>query len=119
MKNITYNISIIFLILTAFISCQEENYEVGSLTAPINLTVSVEIVGQNDDNPNGDGSAAVIFTATAENEINYQFNFGDGSTDVSPSGVIEHRFSSNVGVYTYNVIVNATGAGGIGTSTNL
>jgi len=119
MKNITYNISIIFLILTAFISCQEENYEVGSLTAPINLNVSVEIVGQNDDNPNGDGSAAVIFTATAENEINYQFNFGDGSTDVSPSGVIEHRFSSNVGVYTYNVIVNATGAGGIGTSTNL
>ena len=119
MKKITNKISIFFLILSAFTGCKEDTYEVGDLTAPTNLSVNFEIVGQDVDNPNGDGSALVIFSATAENEINYQFNFGDGSTAVSPTGVIEHRFSANVGVYTYNVIVNATGTGGIGTSTNL
>ena len=119
MKKITYYISVFFLLLVGFTGCEEESYEVGALVAPTNLNVSVEIVGQDDENPNGDGSAAVVFTATSDNEINYQFNFGDGRTAVSPTGVIEHRFSANVGVYTYNVVVNATGTGGLGTSTNL
>ena len=119
MKKITHNISVFFLLLVGFTSCQEESYEVGELIAPTNLNVSVEIVGQDDNNPNGDGSAVVVFTATSDNEINYQFNFGDGRTAVSPTGIVEHRYSANVGVYTYNVVVNATGTGGLGTSTNL
>lgn len=119
MKKIKHIIAILFLSTLTLIGCQENNYEVGKLEAPSNLNVTFEIVGQNDDNPYGDGSAAVIFTATSDNEINYQFNFGDGNTDVSPTGIIEHRFTSNVGIYTYNVIINATGTGGLGTSTNL
>ena len=119
MKKIKNIIGILILSTFAFVGCEENNYTVGDLIAPTNLQVSAEIVGQDTDNPYGDGSAVVIFRATSDNEINYQFNFGDGSTGVSPTGVIEHRFSSNVGIYTYNVIVNATGPGGIGTSTNL
>ncbi len=119
MKKIKNIIGILILSTFAFVGCEENNYTVGDLIAPTNLQVSAEIVGQDTDNPYGDGSAVVIFRATSDNEINYQFNFGDGSTAVSPTGVIEHRFSSNVGIYTYNVIVNATGPGGIGTSTNL
>ena len=64
MKKITQNISVFFLLLVWFTSCQEESYEVGALIAPTNLSVSVEIVGQDNENPNGDGSAVVVFTAT-------------------------------------------------------
>ena len=53
----------------------------------------------------------LFLQATPDNEINYQFNFGDGRTAVSPTGIVEHRYSANVGVYTYNVVVNATGTG--------
>jgi len=88
MKKLIKNISVFFLLLVGLTGCEEETYEVGALVAPTNLNVSVQIVGQDDNNPNGDGSAAVIFTATSENEINYQFNFGDGSSAVSPTGVI-------------------------------
>ena len=119
MKKIKNIIGILILSTLAFIGCEENNYTVGDLIAPTNLQVSTEIIGQDTDNPYGDGSAVVIFRATSDNEINYQFNFGDGSSAVSPTGIIEHRYSSNVGIYTYNVIVNATGPGGVGTSTNL
>ncbi len=119
MKKIKNIIGILILSIFSFAGCEENNYAVGDLIAPTNLQVSAEIVGQNTDNPHGDGSAIVIFRATSDNEINYQFNFGDGSSAVSPTGIIEHRFSSNVGIYTYTVIVNATGRGGVGTSTNL
>lgn len=110
---------VLFAQVVLFTSCEENKYEVGKLVAPSNLNVTVEIVGQDADNPNGDGTGAVIFTATSDNEINYQFNFGDGNKAVSPTGIIEHRFTSKVGVHTYNVIVNATGTAGLGTSTNL
>ena len=113
------NIYIILFSLTfAFFGCQEDEYRVGEIITPTNISVSVEVVGTDASNPNGDGSGFVTFTATADNEINYQFDFGDGKTGVAPTGITTHRYTE-VGVNTFTVIVNATGTAGVGTSTSL
>ena len=57
MKKITHNISVFFLLLVGLTGCEEETYEVGAIVAPTNLNVSVQIVGQDDNNPNGDVKA--------------------------------------------------------------
>lgn len=98
-----------FLSLT---NCQDEDQEFGEIITPTNVTVVAEIVGQDADNPYGDGSGFVNFVATADNEITFQYNYGDGRSEVSPTGEIMHRFT-NTGVNTYTVIVNAVGTGGV------
>ncbi len=94
-------------------SCQTDEYDLGELVAPTNVTVSYEIVGANAENPYGDGSGMVNFTATAENAITYTFDFGDGSgKTTSASGMIAKRFSIT-GTNAYMVTVQAVGTGGI------
>lgn len=117
MKNMKQYISVM-LIGLLFISfgCQKDAYELGELTAPSNLNVTYEIVGADAENPNGDGSGVVNFTATADNEITFNFEFGDGKDNkIAPDGNISHVFSSN-GTNTYNVTVFAVGTGGITTN---
>ena len=42
--------------LLIMVGCSEEvNYELGEIVAPSNLQISANIVGQDTDNPNGDG----------------------------------------------------------------
>lgn len=110
MKNLRYLFA--SLLFIAFVACQDDDASFGNVVAPSNVTITAEIVGQDADNPYGDGSGFVNFTATADNEITYQFNFGDDRSGVSPSGEIQHRFT-NVGVNAYTVVVNAVGAGGV------
>lgn len=117
-KNIKYLFLSVFGAVLLFTACQEDDNTFGDITVPSNVMVTAEILGQDAENPNGDGSGFVTFEATADNEISYQFNFGDGSTDVSPSGTITHRFT-NVGINTYTVVVNAVGTGGVMTSTSI
>lgn len=120
MKNsnhIFYNIASLFIMAICF-SCQEDDASIGDLVAPSNVQIMAEIVGQNTDFPNGDGSGIVNFTATAENEITYQFDFGDGQSAVSPTGQISHLYSQT-GTHTYTVIVNAVGPGGVKSSANI
>ena len=113
MKKIKNIYLLLFSMLIAFYSCQENKYEVGEMIIPSNVLITMEVVGQDADNPNGDGTGFVIFTVTADDVTNYQFDFGDGKKDVEPTGVIRHRYTE-VGVNTYTVIVNATGTGGLG-----
>ena len=71
MKNLKYlSFLTIFLLFSA---CEEDNYEFGPITSPTNLQVNVEIVGSSSENPNGDGTGVVYFTASAENAISYEF----------------------------------------------
>ena len=116
-KNINIYIAL-FSVLTIFYSCQENEYEVGNIIAPSNVTITANVIGADANNPNGDGSGFVEFTASADNVINYQFDFGNGKKTVEPSGVVTFRYT-DVGVNTYSVIVNATGTGGLGSSTTL
>jgi hypothetical protein len=107
---------IIFGTLIFSISCQKDEYDLGEIVAPSNVSLSYEIVGADAENPNGDGSGFVNFTATATNAITYNFDFGDGSDIVtSASGKVTKRFSIT-GTNTYNVTVNAIGTGGITSS---
>jgi hypothetical protein len=115
MKKIKNIYIVLFSLLITFFSCQENKYEIGNVIVPSNITVSMEVVGQDVANPNGDGTGFVIFTAKADNVTNYQFDFGDGKKNVDPTGVIRHRYNK-VGVNTYTVIINATGTGGLGSS---
>ncbi|MDT0558453.1 family 16 glycosylhydrolase [Ichthyenterobacterium sp. W332] len=115
MKKIKYVIGSFLAIAVLLTACQEDDASIGEITAPTNLVISAEIIGQDAANPNGDGSGFVTLRATADNALSYSFVFGDGLDGVAPSGEITHRYSI-VGTNTYNVVVNAIGTGGISTT---
>ena len=52
MKQIKYIVSLC-LTIALFTSCEDDNNEFGPITAPTNVQVSAEIVGQDADNPYG------------------------------------------------------------------
>ena len=112
MKNIKYILGI-FLSLAVMTSCQEDDLTIGDLITPSNVTLSAQIVGADVDNPSGDGSGIVNFTATSDDAMTYRYNFGDNTDVVSaPSGDVTHQFSIT-GENTYSVTVMASGTGGI------
>ena len=114
MKNVSQYILLAFAALLITLgSCQKDEYDLGELVAPTNVTLSYEIVGADAENPNGDGSGMVHFTATAENAVTFTFDFGDGTDKmISASGKVTKQFSVT-GLNTYNVTVDAVGTGGI------
>lgn len=116
MRNINrYTFIFLVAIFLATGGCQKA-HDLGELTTPTNVKITYEIVGVDDQNPNGDGSGLVNFTASADNAITFNYDFGDGKdTQVSPDGKITHQFSIN-GVNNYNVTVYAVGTGGITSS---
>ncbi|AWI27312.1 family 16 glycosylhydrolase [Flavobacterium pallidum] len=117
MKNLFRKTAVLLAAICAFTAC-EDDHSFGDINTPSNLQVNTEIVGQSADNPNGDGSGFVNFTATAENAISYKYIFSDGTAQNSPSGIFQKRFTIN-GVNTYSVTVLASGKGGVTTSTTL
>ncbi len=119
MRNLKYNMSIVLsILLLVLVSCQEDDALIGEIIAPTNVTLTAEIIGIDDMNPNGDGSGFVNIKATASNVISYKFDFGDGLSEVSPSGEVMHRFSI-VGVNKFTIVVNAIGTGGLSSSTSV
>jgi beta-glucanase (GH16 family) len=116
MKNIKYLIIILVGFQLFFSGCEDHNYTLADLVTPANLQVNYEVVGVDAENPFGDGSGEVKFTATADNYITFNFQFGDGKDGkIKQDGKVTHVFSKN-GVNTYNVTVLAVGTGGITTS---
>lgn len=116
MKNI-FKISLLAFVVTFFIACQEENQTFGNIVAPTNIVVQHELVGQDSDNPNGDGSGLVNFMVTADNALSYKYSFGDAVQN-APSGETSFTFSE-LGVNTYLVTVVAYGTGGLSSTTTL
>ena len=72
--------SILILSILSFIGCEEENYVLGNIVAPSNLEISAEIVGVDQDNPNGDGSGTVHFNFSANDAITYKYIFDEKVT---------------------------------------
>ena len=105
MKQGLYNL---FLFVIIIFSCSGESTDDATDPSnpdkiiPSNLTLSVEIIGLDSDNPNGDGSGVVRFTATADNAVNFSFRFGTGDSEESSSGVVEYTYT-NTGTNTYNI----------------
>ncbi|MDT0690830.1 family 16 glycosylhydrolase [Salegentibacter sp. F188] len=116
MKKIYINISLLLSLLFVLNSCEEEDYDIGEITTPTNLTVETEVLGVTEEMPDGDGSGAVTFNASADNAITYKFIYGDGFEEVSYDGTTTHNFNEN-GVNDYTVTVIASGTGGV--SSNL
>lgn len=117
MKKYIY-ITYLIALLIPLIGCQDDDASFGDIVAPSNVQISAEIVGADTNNPFGDGSGFVNLTASADNALNYNFSFGDGTSEVAPSGKVTHRFSL-VGTNAYTVVVNAVGVGGIQSSTSI
>lgn len=117
MIKISKYITIILIgITTVFSGCQQDKYELGELITPGNVELNYNIVGVDGENPYGDGSGVVNFVATADNEITFNYLFGDGKDNkIAPDGTVSHQFSKN-GINKYNVTVIAVGTGGISSS---
>ena len=119
MKTFKKIIGLFILSLSLFTSCQDEDQEFGVLIAPTNITLNYEVLGQDADNPNGDGSGIVNFSASADDAITYIYSFGDNTDNASaPSGNSSHRFT-RTGLSSYNVTVTASGLGGVTSSKSI
>lgn len=106
-----------FLIIgMGFINCSEEDYSLGELNAPTNLVINTEIVGQDAENPEGDGSGDVIISVTADGAIGYKIDYGTAPQatleNLNPTTVTKRYSSSG----TYLITVVAYGSGGSSTT---
>ena len=109
---------VIFITSCAIDSFAEsDEHSFGEIIAPSNVQITANIIGQDADNPNGDGSGEVEFTVTAENAISYKF-VNNGAETLKPSGVIKYAFTS-LGVNSYTITAIAIGAGGTTSSQNI
>ena len=117
MRNTKYYIAIFLALGLIFTSCQEDEVFLEDVVAPSNLTVTAEIVGADDANPNGDGSGTVNFTAEANNALSYKYVY-NGEESLASSGVKIYNFSVT-GVSDYFITVLAIGEGGVTSSTTI
>jgi len=73
---------------------------------PSNLTFTIDIVGSDANNPNGDGSGVIKCTATATEAVSYSFRPGTGAEVNNTTGVFEHTYSEK-GIHNYKVEILA------------
>lgn len=114
MKNFKYIMFCVVTLCLVVTSCQDDDATFGDIIAPSNLQITVDIVGADAANPNGDGSGTVNFSASANNAISYQYVY-NGATTSAPGGEQSYNFA-NLGLNTYSVTVVAFGTGGASTS---
>lgn len=110
-KNIFSGTIVLLLILTGFNSCKQESYSFGDIKTPAGLAMTATVVGADVANPNGNGTGKVTINVTATNALTYKIDFGDGKSEVVPSGVITYKYT-NPGTADYTITVNAVGTGG-------
>ena len=104
--------AIIFLsVLVGVTGCKKDKYSFGDIKAPADLTLTAVIAGVDGTNPNGNGTGNVAITTTSSKALTYNIDFGDGITQLVPSGVVTHKYT-NPGTYDYTINVNAIGTGG-------
>ena len=117
-KSTYYQISLFLASLLILSGCSEPEYDLGPLSAPTNITVETELVGQTEDAPYGDGSGEVIITVTADNAIAYKIDYGTTSgLNLVPFNGQTTRKYTKTGINTYTLTIVAYGPGG--TATNI
>jgi len=114
---IKYILGIFFVLILTIISCTEETYMLGDLTAPSNIVIDAEILGKTATLPNGDGSGDVKFNITGDGilgmKIDYDANDAVNFVNI-PTGKVTKKYTA-LGLNTYRVTVLAYGAGGTST----
>lgn len=101
----------IFALFAGITGCKKDKFTFGELKAPSNLVLTTVVEGVDASNPNGNGTGKVTITTTASNALTYSIDYGDGTKEVVPSGIITHKYT-NPGTFTYTITVNAIGTGG-------
>lgn len=115
MKNLKVKLNVlIIMVLATIFSCQDDDASIGDIVAPTNLSIEAVVVGQDANNPYGDGSGVVNLYASADNASSYKFIYSTSEVS-APSGQVEALFT-NLGVNTYTVTVIAYGTGGLATT---
>lgn len=106
--------SAIIALLLLVASCKKKEYSLGDLTAPSDVVINTEIVGQDATHPNGDGSGDVKISITAKNALSYKVDY-DANTPVDlvflPNGSTTRKYT-NLGTNTYRITAVAYGVGG-------
>lgn len=73
---------------------------------PSNLTLSIDILGADPNNPYGDGSGVIQCTASATDAVKYGFKIDSGDEIESSSGIFDYTFT-NEGTNSYLITVFA------------
>ena len=91
-------IVIVLLWASIFISCSSDSSEdpppPNNNIIPTNLVLTVDIVGSDASNPNGDGTGVIQCQASATNAVKYGFKFGNEPEQESINGTISHTFTT-------------------------
>jgi hypothetical protein len=113
--DIKFHYNLFVKILFVFIlSCSSGSENGGSVIDPVDppseiipkdLSINITIEGSDTNNPNGDGSGLVKFSASATNAVSYSYRFGTGDSKTS-TGSVEYTYS-DVGTKSYNIKVLA------------
>jgi len=85
-----------------FIGCKKADN--GGNTTPTNLVIITDI--------SSDGSGTVAFTATADNAVSYDYEFGNGEVRTVVSGIVTYIYTLE-GSHTYPVTVTAKSSSGL------
>lgn len=113
MKNIISIKSLFFAVLLIAVGCSEPDYEMGDLTAPSNIVLDADIVGQDEAHPYGDGSGEVKLTVTADNGVSYKIDYGKtADLDLVTFPGQQTVKYTKTGVHTYTITIVAYGPGG-------
>ena len=92
-------IPLLFLVL--LVGCKDPDE---GATAPSNLVLEAVI--------STDGSGLVAFTATADNAVSFDFEFGNGEMKTGTNGVVNYQYTIK-GTNTYPVTVTAKSSSGL------
>ncbi len=115
MKN-TFKTFIVFAALILIYSaCKKQEYSLGDLTAPANVVITTQVVGQDATHPDGDGSGNVIISVTADNALAYKVDYdANNSLDLVylPTGKVTKKYTS-VGINKYRITAVVYGKGGL------
>lgn len=105
--------AILLLSIVALGSCKKQEYQMGALTAPTDVTIDVKIFGQDASHPHGDGSGDVQFTLSGKNVLSYKIDYdaADGiNLDYITKPTITKKYTK-LGLNKYTVTVVAYGPG--------
>ena len=103
---------IVFMLgLIAFIGCKKTDYSFGDIKTPTGLALNTVTKGTDSSNLYGDGSGKVTIMVNASNVLTYNIDYGDGKSEMVPSGDTSHVYNTP-GRNDYTITVTAVGTGG-------
>lgn len=112
-KRIPFLISAFILVAFSISGCKKDELTFGPLTAPDVPEIHIRLAGQDENNPNGDGSGGVTVSVTSKNAISYKVDFGDGRAPViSTKNSFNYNYSLPTGDNDLTITVIALGRGG-------